>query len=125
MVYLSYEDIRTHKISTYALLAGMVTAFISVIWGGGPSVGECLAGGALGVFFVIFGIVSREMGLGDGIVLLMLGLLAGIQGLISILFVALTVCAVTAAVLCILGKAGKRSRLPFVPFIFFGFLLYL
>ncbi|MBP3543229.1 MAG: prepilin peptidase [Lachnospiraceae bacterium] len=121
LVYLSYEDIRTHKISTHVLLMGFVLAIISLIWGRALPVGEYLAGGALGICFIALSVASKEIGMGDGVLLMILGLMLGIRRLISILFAALILCAAAAAVLCLLGKAKRTSRLPFVPFLLGGF----
>lgn len=123
LVYLSYEDIRTHKISTRVLLAGFVMAIIFLIWGRELSVGEYLAGGTLGIIFIVLSMISTEIGMGDGVLLMILGLMIGIRRLISVLFVALILCAIMAAVLCLLGKAKRKSRLPFVPFLLGGFLM--
>ena len=123
LVYLSYEDIRFLKISTYLLLAGFVTAVIFLIWGRELSVGEYLAGGCLGVLFLLCGTVSENIGTGDGALIMLLGLLLGIQQLISVLFVSLFLCAAAAAVLCAAGKVKRGSRLPFVPFLLGGFCI--
>lgn len=98
-------------------------AVISVIWGRELSVGEYLAGGALGACFIALSKISREIGMGDGILLVILGLMLGLRRLIGVLFLALVLCALMAAVLCLMGRAGKRSRLPFVPFLLIGFLI--
>lgn len=123
LVYLSYEDIRTHKISTWVLLAGLVLAIVFLVWGRVLPVGEYLTGGALGISFIALSMLSKEIGMGDGVVLMILGLMVGIRHLIGILFVALVLCATVAAVLCLLGKAKRKSRLPFVPFLLGGFLI--
>lgn len=123
LIYLSYEDIRFLKISTYLLLAGFVTAIIFLIWGRELSVGEYLAGGCLGVLFFLCGTVSENIGAGDGALIMLLGLLLGIQQLISILFVSLFLCSGAAAALYAAGKAKRGSRLPFVPFLFGGFCI--
>lgn len=121
LVYFSYEDIRFRKISTYLLLAGAVTAIIFLVWGREYSVGEYLAGGCLGVIFFLLGLVSENIGTGDGALIMQVGLMLGIRKLVSILFVSLMLCAAGAVVLCIAGKAKRESRLPFVPFLFGGF----
>lgn len=100
-------------------------AIISVIWGRELSVGEYLAGGTLGVCFMALSKLSREIGMGDGILLVILGLMLGLRKLIGVLFLALLLCALTAGVLCLMGRAGRRSRLPFVPFLLLGFLITL
>ena len=105
------------------LLAGLVLAIISLIWGRELSVGEYFAGGALGIIFIVLSMVSKEIGTGDGVLLVILGLMVGIRRLISILFVALILCAAVAAVLCLSGKATRKSRVPFVPFLLGGFLI--
>lgn len=121
LVYFSYEDIRFLKISACLLLAGFVTAIIFLIWGRELSVGEYLAGGCLGILFLLCGTVSKNIGTGDGALIMLLGLLLGIRQLISVLFISLFLCAAAAAALCAAGKAKRGSRLPFVPFLLSGF----
>lgn len=123
LVYFSYEDIRFLRISVCLLLAGFVTAVIFLIWGRELSVGEYLAGGCLGALFLLSGIVSKNMGTGDGVLIMLLGLLLGIRQLIGILFASLILCAAAALILCAAGKAKRGSRLPFVPFLLSGFCI--
>lgn len=107
------------------LFAGLLTAIASVVCGGAPSAGEALAGGALGICVIGICVLSKEMGVGDGALLMILGLALGIRRQISILFIALVLCAAAAAALCLMGRVKRRSRLPFVPFLLLGYLMTL
>ena len=117
LVYFSYEDIRYRKISTYLLLIGYVIAVIYLIAARELALWEYLAGGCVGVLFLFLSIGGEGIGIGDSILIMLLGMLLGVRRQISVLFIGVLLCAVTAAVLFAAGKVGKKSKLPFVPFL--------
>lgn len=120
LLYLSYEDIRYRKISVYLLLAGYVMAAGYLIFARELELWEYLAGGCVGVFFLFLSMAGENIGTGDGVLIMLLGLLLGIRDQISLLLIAGMLCAAVAAALWITGRVGRKSRLPFVPFLLAG-----
>ena len=121
LLYLAYEDIRYRKISTYMLVAGYVVAVGCLMLVREFAIWEYLVAGCIGVLFLFFSIAGENIGIGDGALIMLLGMLFGARRQILVLFIALLLCAITATVLLLLGKVKKKSRLPFVPFLCVAF----
>lgn len=74
-----------------------------------------------GAIFIIFSFVSKEsIGMGDGIVILALGTLLGMEKTFKLLFFASCFASLFSVVLILLKKADRKSRIPFIPFILMG-----
>lgn len=89
----------------------------------------CVEGGAVahlirlipGIIFFVFTFASKgAVGTGDGIVILALGTILGIENTFNAIFYATVLASVSSLVLISLKKANKKTRLPFVPFLLFG-----
>lgn len=65
---------------------------------------------------------GESIGAGDALVVGVVGILMGLQGVMVTLGIGLLLCAGTGMGMWIFKKAGRKSRLPFVPFLFLGFL---
>ena len=120
LIYFSYEDIRYRKISTYLLLAGYVMAAGYLLFARELDLWEYLAGGCVGVLFLFMSMAGENIGTGDSVLIMLLGLLLGIRYQMKLLLFAVMLCASAAAVLWIMGRVRRKSRLPFVPFLLAG-----
>lgn len=71
-----------------------------------------------GCFYLLMSLLTdAQIGAGDGISILILGLYCGLSNTLLITAAAQVLCAFTAAGLLIMKKAGKRTRIPFLPFL--------
>lgn len=74
-----------------------------------------------GILFIVFTFASKEaIGTGDGIVILALGTILGIENTFKAIFYATVLASVFSLVLICLRKVNKKTRLPFVPFLLLG-----
>lgn len=69
-------------------------------------------------------LTEGKIGLGDGIVVLSLGLLLGCRNTLIVVLCGLLLSAVWSAGLLIRKKAGKESRIPLMPFLLAGFAIW-
>ena len=87
---------------------------------------SCLIGTLPGFFLLTVGWSTRQqVGYGDGIVLLVIGIYLGFSASLSILLTALLLIAPVSLFYIVCRKAGRKKQLPFVPFLFAGYLLWL
>lgn len=87
---------------------------------------SCLTGTLPGVFLLIAGwSTKQQVGYGDGIVLLVIGIYLGFSASLSILLTALLLIAPVSLFYIVCRRAGRKKQLPFVPFLFAGYLLWL
>lgn len=125
-------DIRTRKIPYYLLAAGMLPAVLFLCLRTGQSslvsvtgkVTEVLFCFLPGLFLLLLSLITdKKVGMGDGLMLLILGGMEG--GRIA----GLTFCcglflqSLFAVAVLVLRKANKQTALPFVPFLLLGRIL--
>lgn len=79
-----------------------------------------------GVILLIIGIFTHnQIGIGDGLVLIGVGLVCGLQNIISIFLIS-SISVGIVATLLLIGKRGtKDTSLPFLPFISGSYFLFL
>lgn len=70
-------------------------------------------------------LTEKKVGEGDGILLLFLGLLEGIEKAFLVFCVGLFLQAFLAAGLLLVKKAKKQTMIPFAPFLFMARILFL
>ena len=100
------------------------------LWAGAAA-GVCAAGIRLsrgreapaGVFLAMSLLTEGKIGKGDGLMLLVLGLLLGWRLCLSVLCTASLLAGVWAGIGMTAGKLRKTSRLPFAPFLLTSLLL--
>ena len=62
-------------------------------------------------------LTEKKVGEGDGILLLLIGLMEGVEKVLSVFCVGLFLQAILAAVLLITKKVKKQTAIPFAPFL--------
>lgn len=76
-----------------------------------------------GIFLLLVAWLTKAVGVGDGMVLMSIGIVVGVQKAVLIFGVALFLAALCSVGLLLGKKMGLRSRLPFLPFLTIGWLL--
>ena len=127
---MSISDIRCKRIPIWMIGLGIPVASAAVLRGWN----ENELSVKMTVFCLIPGILllltafTKKAGYGDGIVLLLLGLMVGRDCCMKIFLISLMLMSLFAAVMLILRKVVKETRLPYLPFLliawFAGRLLY-
>lgn len=74
-----------------------------------------------GIILLILGFLTREsIGYGDGLAVLVLGILLGIRRCVAAVFAGFILSAIVALILLTFRKVSGKSRLPFIPFLAAG-----
>ena len=127
LIYMSVctvFDIRRREIPLLLILFGIAAVLgINVWWIRAGIVTVAEIGIALlpGVFFLLTSFFTREkVGYGDGLLLIILGLLLGAYRCFLILSIGLVLSAVVSLLLLLLHRAGRHSQIPFAPFLILG-----
>ncbi len=123
LLICTIRDIRTRTISMgVSLIFGVVLISLKII-GQDFSLTGILLGAIPGICLILLGLISRQsIGYGDGIVTIVLGITAGIEGTITTCLWAFIMTAIVSCILLI-RHHSKRETLPFVPFLFGAYLL--
>lgn len=117
-------DIRRREIPLLLIIFGIAAAFGIDLWQireGVVTTAEVGISMLPGVFFLLTGFFTGEkVGYGDGLLLIILGLLFGVYRCFLTLCISLVFSAAVSLMLLLLHKAGRHSRIPFVPFLVLG-----
>ena len=117
-------DIKKREMPISILWLGMVIAAcfcLRQIAGGSLTVVQAGASLLPGTFFLLVSrLTGEQIGSGDGIMLVMIGLFIGSYRCVMLLCVALIASTVFASFLLVFRKAKKDSKIPFVPFLAIG-----
>lgn len=123
LLVLSVMDIKKKSVPLWLLCVGAVnTAVILLNEGLSGGIDGWLLCRSLfpGAVFLVTAAATGKAGYGDGIVLLMLGLMSGAKVCLLALTVGLFLIAVFSGALLALRKVKRNSRIPFLPFLTVG-----
>lgn len=121
LTFCSLEDIRDQKIRlTYPVIWACAGGALHMMRGQLlPVFIGCLPGLALlGISWVTRGAV----GMGDGVIVAVMGIFAGFWGSLLSLFWALAAAAVIGCGMMAAGKWGRKKQIPFVPFLWAAYM---
>lgn len=123
LLVLSVMDIKKKSVPLWLLGIGVVnTAVILLTEGLSSGLDGWLLCRSLfpGAMFLVTAAATDKAGYGDGIVLLMLGLMSGSEICLLALTAGLFLIAVFSGALLALRKVKRNSRIPFLPFLAVG-----
>jgi len=129
MVYLlgfSIQDIRIRRISTQWLIIGTILSAGCMVWRIGYGIsapGEIAVGWIPGALVLIFAVLGKQIGRGDGWILLILSGFMEAVRLWLVFSVSLLLMAVAAGALLVFRRAGRRDTLPYLPFLTIAVIL--
>ncbi len=118
--FLSFQDIKKKSVSLIPVLVlVLINLGLCVYMHRSPV--AVLTGILPGVFALAVSFGSKgKMGIGDGLVLTSMGLVADWDRVMAIWLVALVLSAVTGIVLMLVKRATIKTALPFLPFLLAG-----
>lgn len=119
-------DIRSKRVSILACILLTVVGIVGRILDGNMEPISLLTGVIPGLIMILISIISKgRLGLGDGIIVICMGLLMGVTLVIETLIIALFLVLIVSVVLLARKKVAFNSSLPFVPFLFVAFCILL
>ena len=117
----AWTDIKKRRILLIPTAGAILSGIIFSVWRQ-ESVWSITGAAFTGVFFCFMSLATRgSLGLGDGLIILALGMwIGGMELLISVLS-ALLGSGLCSAVLLTVFHRGRNTEIPFVPFLFAGY----
>lgn len=117
----SFRDLQSRTIPCRLLAGGALTALLLNLLGiccGRAGLASLLPALVPGVFYLLMSLISgAQIGWGDGLAVLVLGLFAGFADTVLITAAAQFICAVSAGLMLVMKKADRNTRIPFLPFL--------
>jgi len=126
LIILALLDIRENKIPVIAcVLAIVISCLFTVLELAFTEASflDVVIRTVPGLMAILIAVVSRNaIGLGDGLMLLTIGMLLGVKRTIIVIMIALFLGCIFSVGLMIFKKVNGKYELPFVPFIAAGVL---
>lgn len=122
----SLSDWKNRKISLYFCLVGGLAIIICELLTNEISLEKILGGILVGLFLLSLTKITRgQIGLGDGIVFLVIGVGLGLRESFLLLIESLCLLFLFCVIGLIVKKIKMKQRIPFLPFVFVAYLLKL
>lgn len=123
LLFLSYIDIRLHRVPVKVLAVSGAAAVLYQFVFGECCVWEILAGAGIGLLFLLIGRITKEsVGYGDGWGIFVLGLYLGFGELLTVLLISFFLLAIFAVFVLCLKKMPRKCAFPFFPFLTGGYV---
>ncbi|ROR23669.1 leader peptidase (prepilin peptidase)/N-methyltransferase [Mobilisporobacter senegalensis] len=123
LVISSIKDIKRRRISMSIIVPGIIILLICLPFRNNISIVNGLFGTIVGISMIGIGRLSRwQIGMGDGIVLILTGIGLGFWENAFLFLYALLLIFLFSVILLFLKKITKKTTLPFIPFIFLGYI---
>ncbi len=123
LFFLGIQDLRQKEISCWWLISIIPFIVIEIITSSEITFMGRIFGGLLGFFFIILSKITKgQIGIGDGYVLCVIGIMLGISKSAILLSYAFLLTSVVSMILLIFFRWNRKKTIPFIPFIFFGYL---
>lgn len=116
LIWCTYMDVRTKKLSKIVLLVFSFLSIFSLIFIKENRL-EIIWGLIPGIILIISAWITKEaIGWGDGILVCILGIFLGKQTILLVIM-ALILAGVIGSIFIIFKKENRKYKLPFVPFL--------
>jgi leader peptidase (prepilin peptidase)/N-methyltransferase len=123
LLLCSWQDFRKKKIHIGLIIIGGFITLIYSFLSGELAFFNRIAGLTLGLTLLLLNpLTGGQIGVGDGLIVSILGIGLGFNQLAFILAYSLFGAAVFAVGLMLFRKAGRKFTIPFIPFLFLGYL---
>lgn len=123
LIGVSFIDVKKKKVPMWTLLILLVGGIVHQIMdfqGFWLLLYDCMPGIVL---LMIARITSQQIGYGDGLLVLGIGMLLGIQKSILVIMFALMGSFIIASILLLCKKANRKTQIPFFPCVLAGYLM--
>ena len=131
LIAMAVPDIRKRRIPVLFLALGAAPVTLSLLFkiiAKEPAMMTLLgvlSGITPGIMLILAGKLTGKVGAGDGIVIIMLGVIEGWRGALVILAMSCLLLSLVSIVLLTLKKVNGRTGMPFVPAMCAGYLIWM
>lgn len=116
VAYLAYQDIREQRVSVLALIIAGSASILYLAAGEQLNPVQVICRSLPGVLLLFVALLSKEeIGYGDGITVLVMGLWIGMVCSLLVVCIGLFLAGICGTVLLV--KGNREKQIPFVPFL--------
>lgn len=123
LMYFAFVDCKKKCISKWPLILLSIIVAICTIVVKELSIIEMIGGITVGFIMILISLLTKQkLGLGDGILITIMGAFLGFQTTLLMILYALTVSAIYSMILLVIKHVNRQYRIPFIPFILIGYI---
>lgn len=120
---LAVVDFKKKQVSNVFLLIISAIVFVNYVIFRPITIISLIGGVVVGVVLLGISYVTRQkIGVGDGLLVMLLGAYLGFEVIGFLLLYALTLSAIWSGLLLMIKKVNKHYTIAFIPFIFAGYV---
>lgn len=124
LLVTTIQDLMLKKISLWIVGMAAIGIGICLPLIGFAGLGARIGGLMVGIAFILLSKITQgKVGIGDGIILCVTGIVLGFWMNLELLAVALFIAAMISIILLIFRLATRKTSIPFVPFIFTAYII--
>lgn len=124
LLLTTIQDFCYKKISIWIVTFATIVLLICLPFGTTFDIGNRIGGVMVGIAMILLSKLTQgKIGIGDGLLLCVTGLLLGFWSNMELLAIALFVASVLSIVLLALRLVNRKHSIPFVPFLFVAYLI--
>lgn len=118
----AWQDVKKREISFWLIALAAVIGVGHLILGDGNIREQIVPLALAGMFAGLSVLSGGGFGMGDALLLIVLGLHLPMEEYLLMLCLALVFAAVWSLLLVAVKKKGRKTEIPFVPFLLFGYV---
>ena len=124
MLLCAVQDLWKKKIYLWVVVLGAILISICLPFQESYNIVDGLGGVIIGLSVIGISLASRgKIGIGDGILLCVSGLVLGFWRNMEMFAIALSFASIVSIILLIFFKANRHKRIPFIPFLWMGYII--
>lgn len=111
-------DISHQEVSVKLCLGISILGSFILLITGAKNIWQLALGLIPGLFIMLVSIISRgRIGMGDGIIIMAMGILWGLESVFASLFLGMCMVGTISSIMLVTGKWRISKKIPFVPFL--------
>lgn len=114
------DDLKTKTISIWIPVSGIIAGIVLFFFAENRE--DIIGGCVLGLFMLGTSFVVKDFGMGDGVMILMTGVLKGMNICLESLMISFFIASISGCIIYLLKKEREKLFLPFIPFLLIGVL---
>ena len=122
LIFETVEDIRKKSVSLLWIVIAGILACGFTIATQNVEVKEILMGLAIGIAVMLLGYFTNCIGVGDGAVLTVIGVLIGGKLSLGVFLIGMTLAAFISLILLLFKRVALKQEIPFVPYMLVAYL---
>ena len=117
----SWKDYRRQRVLVCpVLLFGIMGVFCHIFFQE-QSIYSLMAGSAIGILLLLLGVWTKQMGAGDGVIMMVTGIYLGFWDNVQLLLIGLTLSGLWSLCYVVRSKSITK-RIAVIPFLFVGYI---